>query len=275
MGPILAFLAAAVSLQAAPDAREIVRRSLQVDEAAEKIARNYTFLEKTEQREVDDSGRVKSRKSKTYDVTMLEGSPYRRLVERDGRPLPPKDEQKEREKLQNHTTWRHAENEAQRKQRMADYEQSREHQRQIFREVLAAFDFHLLGEERLNSREMYVIGATPHPGYEPHLRATRFFPKVKGKLWIDKEDYQWVKAEAESIDTISIGAIILRVAKGARLTIEMEHVNNEVWLPKHVLAKASARIALVRKFDGEYEVNYSNYRKFQADSHLITTQQGK
>jgi len=255
------------------DAREIVRRSLQIDENNEKIARNYTFLERTEQRETDNDGHVKSRKSKTYDVTLLEGSPYRRLVEVDGRPLPPKDEQKEREKLQNNTNWRRAETSAQRQQRMAEYERSRENQRQTFREVLQAFDFQLLGEDRIGSRAMYVIGATPHPGYEPRLRVARFFPKVKGKLWIDQQDYQWVRAEAESIDTISIAGFILRVAKGAHLTIEMEHVNNEVWLPKHVLARASARIALVRKFNGEYEIDYLNYRKFQVDSRVVAAQE--
>lgn len=275
MGFVLAFLATAASLYGAGDAREIVRRSFQLDESNEKIARNYTFLERTEQRETDGRGVVKSAKSKTYDVTLLEGSPYRRLIERDGRPLPPKEERKEQEQLQSSIRMRRGETEAQRVQRLADYEKSREHQKQTFREVLEAFDFQLLGEDRINSRKMYVIGATPRPGYQPRLRSTRFFPKVKGKIWIDQQDYQWVRAEAESIDTISVAGIILRVAKGARLTIEMERVNNEVWLPRRVLATASARIALVRKFNGQYEINYSNYRKFQADSHVVSVEEMK
>ena len=43
--------------------------------------------------------RVKNRSVVTYDVTLLEGSPYRRLVARNDQPLPPEEEKKEEEKL--------------------------------------------------------------------------------------------------------------------------------------------------------------------------------
>ena len=37
----------------------------------------------------------------------------------------------------------------------------------------------------------------------------------------------------------------MRLGKGGHLAIEQTHVNNEVWLPKHVLLKASARVMLL------------------------------
>ncbi len=36
----------------------------------------------------------------------------------------------------------------------------------------------------------------------------------EGKLWIDKEDLQWVKADAEAKDTVSIGWFVARVGRG-------------------------------------------------------------
>ena len=65
----------------APDAREIVRRSIELDRKNEAIQRTYTFLERDETRTLDSSGKAsKPPESRTFDVTVLEGSPYRRLV---------------------------------------------------------------------------------------------------------------------------------------------------------------------------------------------------
>src|SRR5271169_3222612 len=92
---------APITLAAAqgPAARAIVRRSLEANEQNCKIARNSTFLQRTEERRMDGSGQVKSKDVKTYDITLLQGSPYIRLVARDDHPLPPAEEKKEQDKL--------------------------------------------------------------------------------------------------------------------------------------------------------------------------------
>src|SRR5574342_215751 len=96
----LLFCFGAIALLAASqDANAIVRRSLRADDANWERARNYTFLQRVEERSLDGNGRVKSREIKTWDVTLLEGTPFRRLVERDDKPLSPKEERKEQERL--------------------------------------------------------------------------------------------------------------------------------------------------------------------------------
>src|SRR5262245_15514180 len=91
-------LAVALPFCAAADyAREIVRRSVSVGDENLRIARNYTFRERNEGRRLDGSGRVTKVESETYDVTLVDGSPYRRMVARDDKPLPAKDERKEEE----------------------------------------------------------------------------------------------------------------------------------------------------------------------------------
>jgi len=72
----------------AQDAREIFLRSLKLDSDNERIARNYTFVERGDIRENDAQGRLKQRRVLTHDVTLVEGSPYRRLIARDDKPLP-------------------------------------------------------------------------------------------------------------------------------------------------------------------------------------------
>ena len=86
-------------LVTAQEAREIVLRSVKLDSDNYRIARNYTFVERNETRQLDGQGRLKERRVLTHDVTLLEGLPYLRLIARNDQPLPPAEEKKEREKL--------------------------------------------------------------------------------------------------------------------------------------------------------------------------------
>ena len=270
------FLALSVwipAVLAAQDARDIVRRSIDVEWAGVEAARNYTYLERQEERELDGSGKLKNREVHTYDVTLLEGSPYRRLVALNDQPLTPKEQKKEEEKLRQSNAARSQETEPQRQQRIADWRRKQEKQREPMREIPDAFDLRLLPEESLDGRAMWVIDATPKPGYKPKVKSAFFFPKVKMRFWIDRRDYQAVQAEIETLDTISWGGIVARLAKGDRLTFAMARVNDEVWLPKSILIAGSARVMLVKGFRGDIAVSYSNYKKFSTESRIVSVGQ--
>ena len=93
---LVALAALCSSFLFAQDARDIVLRSVKLDSDNYRIARNYTFVERSDNRENDAQGRLKQHRVLTCDVTLLEGSPYRRLIARDDKPLPPAQEKKER-----------------------------------------------------------------------------------------------------------------------------------------------------------------------------------
>jgi hypothetical protein len=257
----------------AQDARSIVMRAIEVDRKGQDAAIQYTYLQHTETRVLDGAGKVKSKHSRTTDLTRLEGSPYRRLVAIDDRPLPPKDELKEEEKLRTSIEERRGDTPETRERRLADWRKRQEERRAPLKELPDAFDFRMAGEETLNGRPMFLIDATPHPGYKPKQTSTSFLPKVKARFWIDKADTQWVKIEVETLDTISFGGILLRLGKGGHMVIEQEYVNNEVWLPKHVLLKAEARVMLLVPVREEIEFTFSNYKKFQVDSRIVNAGQ--
>jgi hypothetical protein len=257
-------------LLAAQDPHEIVRRAVELDRKDAEIARNYTYLQRQEQREMDSSGKLKRKECRTYDVTMQEGSPYRRLVARDDHPLPASEQAREQEKLRWSVEQRKKEMPEARARRVAEWERKQQKQREPMKELPDAFDFRLVGEESLNGGKAWVIDATPKPGYKPKLSSAFYFPKMKARLWIDRNDYQWIKIEAETLDTISVGGFLFRLAKGTHLTIEQTRINNEVWLPKHVLLRGSARIALIKGIRGEFEFTFSDYKKFQAESRVVS-----
>jgi hypothetical protein len=254
---------------AAEAPRDIVRRSLDLGDKNLIAARDYTFRERNLALTLDGSGRTTKTEVSTYDVTLVDMTPYRRLIARDDKPLSAKEERKEEEKLRKIADERRKETAEQRSKRLADYDRKRERQQAVIREVLDAFDFRLVGEEQLEGRPAFVIEGTPHPGYKARSRIAGYFPKLKGRLWIDRQDYHWVKVEAEVIDTISYGAVLLRLAKGTRLEAEQTLVNGEVWLPKMLRAYASARIALLKNYRGRLEISFSDYKKFQTDSRVV------
>ncbi len=82
-GRILTLIVCLPAILSGQDPREIVRRSVEIDRKNLEIARNYTYLERQEVRDLDGSGKVKNTEAQTTDVTLLEGSPYRRLVARN------------------------------------------------------------------------------------------------------------------------------------------------------------------------------------------------
>jgi hypothetical protein len=255
----------------AQDPREIVRRSVEIDRKNLEISRSYTYLERQEVRELDGSGKVKNTEAQTSDVTLLEGSPYRRLVARNDQPLSPKEQSKEEDKLRRSIEQRHHETEEERQRRVADWDRRRERQREPLKELPSAFDFQLVGEESLPSGDAYVIDATPKPGYKPTLSSAAYFPKLRARLWIDKTDYHWARIDVETLDTISFVGFLVRIAKGTRLIIEQAHVNQEVWLLQSVTLRASARVALVKAIHEELIITYSDYKKFQVDSRVVPT----
>jgi hypothetical protein len=267
----LALVFISVSAAQQPDARDVIRRSVAASEHNWKIARNYTFLQRTEERQIDSAGQVKSKQVKTHDVTLLEGSPYFRLTERDDHPLPPGEEKKEQDKLDKSIAARLKETPAQRERRIHEYEQRRERQRADMAEVPEAFDFRIVSEERVDGRDTWVLDATPRRDYHPRTRDTKILSHVKGRLWIDRQTFQWVKLEAEVIDPVSWGLFLVRLDPGARIQFQQAHVNDEVWLPSQISIKASARLGIFKRLRVEENTTYRNYRKFQTDSRLVAT----
>lgn len=258
--------------QTAAELTEIVRRSVTTDSRNWERARHYTYIERRLAKTVDSRGEVTSQKSETFEVMILYGQPYRKLIARNDQPLPPKEARAAQEKLDNLVAQRQRETPERRARRLAEYDQRRRKQREFVREVPDAFAFRLLGEERVSGQEAWKIEAIPKPGYKPrNAMAARIFPKVRGVIWIDQAEYQWVKLEAETIDTISFGGVVARLAQGARIHFEQTRVNDEVWLPVRAEVAASARLLLVRRMGGESEITFSGYRKFQSDSRVVST----
>ncbi len=267
-----ALLVAAAATLLGQDAREIIRKSVELDQVNWQRMKDYTWIARQTERSLDSSGSVKAEKTEAWETVVVYGEPHRRIVERDGKPLSAQDQRIEREKLDKAVANRERETPEQRQRREAEHEKRRDKDREFLREVPDLFDFQLLGDRKIDGHDVWVISATPKPGAQPKHGDAKPLLKIQAQVWIDKAEYQWVRLEAETTATISFGLFIARLSPGAKLEFEQTRVNDEVWLPKRELVSGAARLGLVKKLSLEQEVTWNNYRKFQVDSKVLATQ---
>lgn len=246
-----------------PDARELVRRSVDLDQYNWKKARAYTYLERDRERE---GGKTSS---KTFEVTTLYGREFRRLVARDDKPLPPAGAAKERQRYDKAVAARAAESDEKRARQAAQADVEREKDRAFAREIPDAYDFRLLGEEKVDGHDSWIVSATPRPDFHPKDSRAKALAKLRGKIWIEKNDYEWVKVEGEVISPFKWGLFIASLNPGTNLQFVQTRINGEIWMPKTMTIRLDARL-LFKKFDGDYENSFSNYRKFQTESRIVS-----
>jgi hypothetical protein len=254
------------------DPREIIRKSVELDQANWARMKDYTWIARETDRSLDSRGQVKSEKTDEWETVVLYGEAHHRMLQRDGKTLSADDQRKEQQKLDQVVAKLGRETPEQRARREAKYEKDREKDREFLREVPDMFDFRMLGNEKIDGRDVWVISATPKPGYRPKNSDAKPLLKVKAKIWIDKAEYQWVRLEGETTATISFGLFIARLNPGAKLLFEQTRVNDDVWLPKREVISGAGRLGLVKKLAGEQETTWNNYRKFQVDSKVVATQ---
>jgi len=250
--------------------QQLLRVVADKDLENDKRLRDYTYIERDVEHKLDSKGQVKSTEVKTYDVMEIYGEQVHRLTEKDDKPLSEKDAAKEEEKIQKVIDKRKNESEGDRKKSEQKEGKDREEGRKFVREVADAYDFKLVGTESLGGREAWVIDGEPRPGFEPHMKESKFLSKFRGRVWIDKTDLQLARMDVECLDTISWGLFLARFHKGSRFMLEQTRVNDEVWLPLHVTAKIDVRLALLKNFDVDLEQTYRDYKKFRATAKIVS-----
>ena len=248
--------------------RELLRYAQDREVENEKHLRDYTYTEREEEHRLDGNGQVKKTEIRTSEVLEVYGEQVERLIAKDDKPLSDKEAKKEEEKIQKVIDKRKNESESDRRKRLEKEEKERQEDRKFVLEVADAFTFRLVGSELLDGRDTWEIEAEPRPGYQARERATKLLSKFKGRVWIDKDEGQWVRLDITAIDTVSLGWFLARIHKGTHIVAEQTKINDEVWLPKHVAVQIDVRLALVKNFNVDLDQTYRDYKKFRTDSKI-------
>ena len=198
---------------------------------------------------------------KTFEVTMLYGSPYERLIAVNGRNLTGARQKEEQEKYEKAVAERQRESADKRSQRIAKYQAERKRDHTLIQQMMTAFDFRLLGKRSLNGYRVYVLSATPRQGYKPPDRDSQVLTGMEGTLWIDRDTFQWVKVEAHVIHPVSIYGFLAEVEPGTSFEVEKRPVAGNIWMASHYSMKSNAKIMLLFPHRGQEDDYYFNYRR--------------
>jgi len=231
--------------------------------------RDYTFVRRDVEHNIDSNGQAKSSETKTYEVLQVYGEQMWRLIQKDDKPLDSKESAKEEDKIQKVIDKHKDESDDERRKREEKQAKARDEERKFVSEVADSYDFTLVGTELVDGREAWVIDGEPRPGFEPHEKDARFLSKFHGRMWIDKADLQLAKLHVEALDTASVGWVLARIHKGTQFTFERTRMTDEIWLPLHLSYKFDARVALFKGYNIEGDSTFRDYKKFSASSKIV------
>ncbi len=211
-----------VSLAEAPlSANELLQRAVaRTQRPGTSSARahfSYTKVTVTEQ--LDASGKIKEHKERVYQVSFHDGQTSARLVEVNGQP-PPQVELKQQ-----------AENQANAQQLMGDSKSNRSSDDFLKPELVARYDFSLLGQTNLNGRSTYVIAFCPkNPSPPVHRMLDRFLDRVSGEVWIDAEEFELAQAKVQLRSEVDLLGGVIGCLKKLAYTVTRTRVADGVWL---------------------------------------------
>jgi hypothetical protein len=249
MRSIAAFVVSAALLCAGEDVSVIVQRSAETnnkDFAAESKF-NYKQTEKL------------ANGTRTTEVTMIDGSPYQRLLAVNGEPLNAQQAAAEAQKQAAAVKMRKAQSQSARQARIAKYQHGQQRNNLMISQLSQAFDFTLEREDKMNGFDVWVLKAMPRAGYKPPTMQAQVLPGMQGELWIDKKTYEWVKVVAQVIHPVSIDGFLAVVEPGTQFEIEKKPVAEGIWQITHFSSHATAKVLHLFNHKEQDEITFFDF----------------
>lgn len=247
---VVLFSCCALSAQR-PDVQTIIRKSVAANQEDYIQAPQYDYKERDRN----------SKGDKTYQITMIEGTPYQRLIAVNGKPLSTAQSEQEKKKQEQAAEERRSESTEQRQRRVAKYEKDRRRDHEMMEQLTRAFDFKLTGQRKVRGFTVYVLQATPRPGYQPPNVEMQVLPGMQGELCIDQKTFQWVKVTARVIHPVSIEGFLAQVEPGTQFELENTPVGRDVWQASHFSMKSDAKILHVLNHASWEDDTYFDYHR--------------
>jgi hypothetical protein len=244
-------------------------------EARKRLASNdliqsrYSFRERTTELRLNPFGRnVGTGPANVYEVYPHpeEELTYRRLVEREGRPLAEEElAEQDREYREKLDAWQERlarEGTSARAMRQRKIAEARKKDEAMAREAIDMFDFKIAGRETWNNEPAIVITFTPRPDASPRTREGRVARAFTGRAWVHEFEFEVMNVEAKATDDVSFGwGMIAKLYKGSIARFTRRRMDGS-WLPVESRFSGTGRALMFRKVVIDFERNYYDYRPF-------------
>jgi hypothetical protein len=262
--------AVATSPRPLPDERQFLAEARKRLASNDLIQSGYSYRERTTELKLNPFGRsVGTGPAKVYEVYPHpeEGLTYRRLIERDGRPVPASElAEQDRQYRAKLADWQHRlarEGSSGRAERLRKTAEARQKDEALAREALDLFAFRIAGRDTWEDEPAIVVTFTPRPGVSPRTREGRVARAFTGRAWIHEFEYEVMNVDAKAIDDVSFGwGMIARIYKGSTARFTRRRIAN-AWLPVETRFDGTGRALMVRKVEIDFARDYYDYQPFE------------
>jgi hypothetical protein len=254
----LASLAWGESLE---ETRARMRVAFEKLQQSEKRLDSYGHTRVNGRKEFHADGRLKSQSDWTVIREWRDGVWVNRTVARDGKPVAEEERLRDEEAARRRVEELRAMTPDERERIQLEERKKKQAELAWVREFPEALNYRLVGEETLAGRAALVLEASPRPGYQPKNMRGRIFEKICGKVWLDKEEGELVKTDAETFDAVTVALGLLgKVDKGTRFRMERRRLAPGLWAPELQVIRFGARLLLVKSFHNEITTRYADWR---------------
>jgi hypothetical protein len=253
--PLLLVFAYSMPQQKKDDAGTLLKRVVANLKANDLKSQGYTFTEDYHNINYDKKLKIRTDDTAKYETVFVEGTPYKRKVEENGKSLSGKGAEEEEQKYQATV--------AERRRMNAELKQTpfqREYRLpSIYEEWPNLFVATIRGEEMLDGRSVLKMVLTPRSSIQPESNAQKDALQTSIQLWIDKADEHPVHIKREYLRD---GVYLLRGG-----TIELfwqKDPQNGTYLLTQALTHYRVKY-LWETVTGETDQQFSNYKRFGVD----------
>jgi hypothetical protein len=222
---ILGLLCGLPKLQAQEtlSADEVIQKAVaRAQQAQRGTAQNaYTYNRVSVTEELDATGKVKEHSEKVYQVFFQSGLTRVKLLEVNGHPPGEADLRKQ------------SNNELTVHQLLGQPRNPAGDNRESFLtpELVARFEFKLVGQGELNGRTAYRISFQPKTPEPPTRRvADKLLNRISGTLWIDTEEFEVARADIQLRSEVDILCGVVGCLKHLAYTMTRTRVMEGIWL---------------------------------------------
>lgn len=146
---------------------------------------------------------------------------------------------------------------------------------QLVDAMLTAFTRKWLGREIRGGHDCDVIQLTPDPNFHPHSIGEDALTHATAKIWVDHDEDQLVRAEAQITRDVWFGGGFLgKLYKGGKFVMEQTEVSPGVWLPSHYQFDYSGREFLF-SLEKHESIEATNYRYIGTAKDALAVAQGE
>jgi hypothetical protein len=249
--------------QTGTDPQKIVRDASWNELHAPKAGRSFSYR----QHKVDAKGSVVKKIVETKDGDVA------RLLEKDGKPLPPDQEKAELDRLNNLL----AHPEIQEHRHKKEQEDSARGDEMV-RMLPDAFLFTLAGTVQGPNGPCYRLLFKPNPAFTPPDREGEVYHGMVGELWVDQAQQRLVKIDAHLISDVNFGwGVLGRLYKGGSILVENADVGYKHWETIHMKLQLQGKLLMMKSVDFSTTEDFSDFKaqpqelSYQEAIHLLQT----